>query len=109
MIAYMSAFNSRLSAFLSHSLKDLNSTALMNRVDSIFEFNGSILLKEIYASYAALQIEDRRIFRCEHIFFDISSLLFCAKYQIPQLNCFKKLSVKFRSIKSYKYNNIYGM
>lgn len=89
--------NSTLEKFSPHRLEDLSKAALMDRVDSKFIIPRNKLattLERLSNDYSVLEIEDKRIFRYENIYYDTGDLDFYHSHHNGKLNRYK---VRYRN------------
>jgi hypothetical protein len=87
------------------TLKDLDSVKLMNRVDSKFVFNikhFENILTELQQNYSILEIESKRVFRYESLYFDTPSYLLYRHH-----HCGKPARVKVRYRKYVDSNLVF--
>lgn len=85
-----------LNTFEAIDLKRLDSVKLLNRVDSKYVFHISQfedLLKEISSQYYVLEIEDKRMFSYESLYFDTDDYLLYKFHHNGKLN---RLKVRYR-------------
>lgn len=78
--------------FRAHRLDDLGAAALMRRFDRKFVLAVSHLpdlLDALQPSYSALEIDGRRVFRYESLYFDTPSMDFFRMHHRGQLNRYK--------------------
>lgn len=86
----------RLSTFDAIGLKELDSVKLLNRIDSKYVFHISQfeeLLEEISSQYYILEIEDKRMFSYESLYFDTDDYLLYKFHHNGKLN---RLKVRYR-------------
>ncbi len=90
----LQTINSAVNGFNAISLADLDSVKLMNRVDSKFVFNIAVfenILIELQENYSILEIESKRVFKYESLYFDTP------EYQLyKHHHCGKPARVKVR-------------
>ncbi len=82
----------RMGRFRAHRLDELGDAALMRRFDRKFVLAVShlpALLDALQADYTALEIEDRRVFRYESLYFDTPTMEFFRMHHRGQLNRYK--------------------
>lgn len=93
----LAEINTVLDGFSSHGLEDLNKAALMNRVDSKFIIPRDKLattLEKITDHYSVLEIDEKRVFRYQNIYYDTNDLDFYHSHHNGKLNRYK---VRYRS------------
>lgn len=93
----LAEISNALEKFSSHGLEDLSKAALMDRVDSKFIIPRDKLaatLERVSDYYSVLQIEDKRIFRYENIYYDTGDLDFYHSHHNGKLNRYK---VRYRN------------
>lgn len=102
---YKQHIQQAVDGFNSITLKDLDSVKLMNRVDSKFVFNikhFEKILTELQQSYSVLEIESKRVFRYESLYFDTPT------YQLYRHHhCGKPARVKVRYRKYVDSNLVF--
>ena len=86
-----------LASFNSHGLEDLKAASLMERVDTKYVFDLSLLLQllpDLNKKYSILEVCATRLCRYESVYFDTSGLLFYGMHQRGQSN---RLKVRVRN------------
>jgi len=89
-------FDTELKSFSSISLKEMDAVMLLNRQDSKFLFKCDKLkevLTQIKLQYKVLQIDDKRSFKYDNLYFDTNDFLFYSLHHNGKLNRHK---VRFR-------------
>jgi len=92
----MSNIQSRILKFKTISLKEMNSVKLMNRIDTKFVFNKSLLLDilpDLKDDYTILKINGNRFSRYNSIYFDTPNFLFYNSHHNGRVN---RVKIRFR-------------
>ena len=92
----MSNIQSRILKFDTISLKEMNSVKLMNRIDTKFVFNKSLLLDilpDLKDDYTILKINGNRFSRYNSIYFDTPNFLFYNSHHNGRVN---RVKIRFR-------------
>ena len=99
----MSELTKHLDGFKTISLKEMNNVKLMDRTDTKFVFNKSLLLKilpSLKNDYKILKVNGYRFSKYNSIYFDTNDFMFYKSHHNGRIN---RVKIRFREYLDLRY------